>query len=429
MSTASNGIQAPVDSAESQEETPAGRCLATSQSNEVLGEFRLAPEAAAQEVLPERFRGALKRKRDVSLYIKEGKVVMQFAYNDLVKEAVKNHVRGRQWDPSVGLKGSWTCPIESLPDAVALWEHMGRAPTAELDQRAKDVQSCGGSRGISLQIRISPSTLENRSLGSVRVTFQYDADLVAAMKQLAPSTRSYDAPSRTWNVELLVLPELLEHLQPLGYSASTEMASIVKACEQLEQLLSSSNATSPTTSEESQSFKAALMTLVQLVRGRAPEALDRSNYGTAKRRKLTSQQKAWNGEPDFDHHHDDLFDLGLDLSLVLGRFSSFRLPVLPPADCDCGHPNRLVAGRHCCRYFGTFACRCGNQWTSAYCWKGEKQACRKCNFEQFPAKTEPLDGRAGLGTGKAHDVSRCSKCKSLGYDCSGSALSLSFSGC
>ena len=90
----------------------------------------------------------------------------------------------------------------------------------------------------------------------------------------------------------------------------------------------------------------------------------------------------------------------------------------PPADCDCGQPHKRVGGRHVCRYFGYFHCACGNRWTSAYTWKGEQQACRRCDRESAPAKTEKLDGRVGMGNGKPHDSSRCSMCAQLGYDCS-----------
>ena len=50
-----------------------------------------------------------------------------------------------------------------------------------------------------------------------------------------------------------------------------------------------------------------------------------------------------------------------------------------PPGCDCGKPWVKLGGRHVCRYFGTFRCGCGHEWTSAYCWKGEKQNCRRCD--------------------------------------------------
>jgi hypothetical protein len=95
---------------------------------------------------------------------------------------------------------------------------------------------------------------------------------------------------------------------------------------------------------------------------------------------------------------------------------------LPPAPdhCDCGQPRKMIGGRHFCRFYGSFECQqCANRWTSAFTWKGEKQACRKCNFEMLPWKTEQLDGRLPLSDIRgAHDTMRCSLCRKLGYDCS-----------
>ena len=88
-------------------------------------EFRLTkkdePAAAALPPLPAQYRDLLKRKRDVNLYIANGKVVWQFNYDAKVIDAVKTHIKGRRWEPSLGVKGCWTCPIESLPEAVALY--------------------------------------------------------------------------------------------------------------------------------------------------------------------------------------------------------------------------------------------------------------------------------------------------------------------
>ena len=46
------------------------------------------------------------------------------------------------------------------------------------------------------------------------------------------------------------------------------------------------------------------------------------------------------------------------------------------------------------------------------------QACRACNKESDPTKTEKLDGRIGMGNGRPHDCARCSMCAQLGRDCS-----------
>ena len=101
-------------------------------------------------------------------------------------------------------------------------------------------------------------------------------------------------------------------------------------------------------------------------------------------------------------------------------FCSLARRPLAPADCDCGHPHRLIGGRHCCQYYGSFKCsQCHNPWTSAYTWKGEKQACRNCNVEMMPWKTDQLECRLSMSTiSGAHDCARYAMCRKLGYDCS-----------
>lgn len=55
---------------------------------------------------PEEYRNLFHRKRDVNLYIKDGKVVWQFAYNAQVIRAIKEHIKGRAWNPNIGVKVS-----------------------------------------------------------------------------------------------------------------------------------------------------------------------------------------------------------------------------------------------------------------------------------------------------------------------------------
>ena len=235
----------------------------------------------------------------------------------------------------------------------------------------------------------------------------------------------------------------------------------------------------PSEIERDAELKAALTELQRLVGHSQAEgaassgAIDRSDVGTAKRRKLTAQQKKWaageRGGGYSDLHDDDLDsddDDDVCTAWVLGLYRGARhlyaphrdavVPGPPPADCDCGQPWKRVGGRHVCRYFGYFSCACGKRWTSAYTWKGERQvcvhvymhrlrpmwrilrpgtvvpgvvytvyghtsfaqACRACNKESDPTKTEKLDGRISMGNGRPHDCARCSMCAQLGRDCS-----------
>ena len=61
--------------------------------------------------------------------------------------------------------------------------------------------------------------LAARLIGLVVVGLDQHVEL-AAIKQLAPIQRSYNAQTREWPVDLLALPELLCYLAPLGYTPS-----------------------------------------------------------------------------------------------------------------------------------------------------------------------------------------------------------------
>ena len=171
-----------------------------------------------------------------------------------------------------------------------------------------------------------------------------------------------------------------------------------------------------------------------LVRNKALQAhSEQADEASRQARKLTAAQKAFaRGESayDFDDDSDDSVGGyggsygGGFLHAALNILRSYRRDAPPPpraapAGCECGQFWRLTAGRHVCRYFGHFQCgACANRWTSAYCWQGEKQEYKRCGANNLPHKKEPLDGRAGTGTGRPHDSSRCGMCKRLGRDCS-----------
>ena len=521
--------------------------------------------AAAAAALPALYRDALKRKQGVNLYIAGGRVIWQFAFNEPVIAAIKAHVKGRQWDPSIGPKGCWTCPLESLPEAIALYEHMGRTPDAPLKARARQIIDAHGGGSAADAIRLTVQLVGGGSardggggssgggggggadvIGRVVCAFQYDADVVAALKQLAPIQRAYDGQSKEWRIDLLALPELLVYLK--DYMPSQRLTDLANLVERLEELLyeeeepkafspppsqqqqppqpppphqappslaEGSNASGATggwlceaaeddlfdeallsvdidaivaASQSSQQppsqamaplstsgdapppaaasspgaassaadtgeeevaevlelgtretqIKSALTELQCLVRdakaGLLPGAIDHSDCGAAKRRKFTAQQEQWARGGDAyaysDGYSDDSDDWvsGLylrahqSLAARRGQDSSrgARGAGAAAADCDCGKPWKRVGGRHVCRYFGYFECGsgCGKRWTSAYTWKGERQACRACNRESAPYRTEQLDGREGMGNGKPHDSARCSMCRQLGRDCS-----------
>lgn len=343
---------------------------------------------------------------------------------------------------------------------------MGREVDDRLKKRAKEIEeSFGGtsaSDAIKLGIRFAlkeqaSSGCEN-SIGSVLVTFLYDAEVVSALKMLSPVQRSYNPSTKAWTVDILALPELLDHLQPLEYSPSNHLVDVASACKDLQSLLwgvepqtGDADTKQPVIDlvdtdgeveeslsagnelERSQKLEARLKKLITHIARQKSEGetasatkLDRSDCGEAKRQRLSESQMLWSARKSGDLDDDDIFGYGSFFGSSL--FSSFAKSHLrqssktrdtTPVDCDCGNPWKRVGGKHVCRYFGTFHCGCGNRWTSAFTWKGEKQACRSCNKESLPVKKDQLDGRPSKSTtGGAHDSARCAMCRRLGYDCS-----------
>eukprot|EP00746_Dinoflagellata_sp_MGD_P136259 gnl/MRDRNA2_/MRDRNA2_70225_c0_seq1.p1 gnl/MRDRNA2_/MRDRNA2_70225_c0~~gnl/MRDRNA2_/MRDRNA2_70225_c0_seq1.p1 ORF type:complete len:444 (+),score=69.09 gnl/MRDRNA2_/MRDRNA2_70225_c0_seq1:160-1491(+) len=417
-------------------------------------------------------------------------VCFQFNFNQNVIDAIKEHLPGRRWDAA---DRRWKCSLESLPEAIALYEHMGRTADPELKSRAAQVrEKCGG--GVSsatirlvVMFQISQASADSHDLprlGSCTLTCNYDPNIVAAIKQIPPAHRMYEPPTKSWKVDLLAMPELIEVLRPLGYTPNHKLGEVSRLLVQLSRLLflspppeqnnecpdvqpdnidpspspqNKSNGeclnaelnkshpasdkarelqgydqkpgTSDSSSDRALEVQRVMKQLTQLVQTEtcSAEGIDRSDVGSAKRRKLTRQQKAWrsggletfSGSEDSDFEDFDF----LPLLRHASNFDCFRNPrlIAPPRDCDCGNPHIIIAGRHHCRYYGTFRCSsCNNEWTSAYTWRGEKQACRRCETESFPVKTEPLEKRLGMSRiNGAHDCERCSKCQTLGYDCSG----------
>ena len=472
---------------------------------------------------PAEYRNAFRGKRNVNLYIQSGLVVWEFAFDRNIMKAIKEHIKGRAWNPNIGIKGCWTCPLESLPEACALYEHMGRTPSTDLKKRAQEIEKAYGGASASDAIKIvfrfslhqlSQACSPELSFGSATLTFFYDADVVAALKMLPPSQRNYDPVSKAWTVDILAIPTALEHLETVGYLPNKELKNIAGSIEDLEETMygncdssNTANKSPPSPSQllvqvkdekepssppipeltetfsadstatyngeprtpESSDERAADTNTTATTNGGSgiagsddlPEnakdleanlkrviaslakvsskvgALDRSDCGEAKRQRLTSSQEQWAmrqmlSHDEFDDSDDYLDYYGYSSFFQRDRFAMFATHVdsrikktseSKPVDCDCGRPWKRFGGVHTCRYFGTFRCNCGNRWTSAYCWKGERQACRSCNRESLPIEKEQLQGKEGKNAlGGHHDTARCEMCRKLGYDCSRSSL-------
>jgi len=421
------------------------------------GSKEKAIDKKKKQEFPEEFANVFYRKRGVNLYIKNELVVWEFAYNLLIMRAIKTHIKGRAWNPGLGC---WTCPLESLPDAIALYSHMGRTPDKALVKRAKEIEESyegtSATDAIKLSIRLALKETMMDSAMSMSATFFYDAHVVETIKMLPPSQRKYNPATKAWNIDLYALPSLLEFLEPLGYFPSKHLMDISESCQALHDVIyNKDNDPSEvlewnddwlTESEEDMKkvdpaaasiLEDKLKDLVALVgkQSTKAKAVNRSDYGDSKRRRLTSAQRDWSfksrdyddssysddwsdDEDDFDVRTSSFFEDHVLASYARNRLHQMTVKETSPVDCDCGRPWKKMDGKHMCRYFGTYHCSCGNRWASAYCWKDETQACRSCNSEQLPIQKDQLEGKLGNSTGGAHDSSRCAMCRRLGRDCS-----------
>ena len=61
--------------------------------------------------------------------------------------------------------------------------------------------------------------------------------MVAAIKMIPPTLRAYEPGTKTWTMNLLSFPSLLEFLSPLGYTPSSHLTDIAKAVQAVEQVL------------------------------------------------------------------------------------------------------------------------------------------------------------------------------------------------
>ena len=69
------------------------------------------------------------------------------------------------------------------------------------------------------------------------------------------------------------------------------------------------------------------------------------------------------------------------------------------------------------RSFGHYRCPCGSQWSSAYSWTDETQACKECGKQVLPHRQEPLHEATDPEMRSPHRQDLCGKCLRLGRLC------------
>jgi len=323
---------------------------------------------------PSNCRNILRRKQNVNLYIKDEQVIWQFRYDPIVISAVKT-IKGRQWNPKIGERGCWVCPIETLPECIALYEFMGRTPDKNLKDRAADITRLynGGSASDTIKISVKfslpassvpPSQNNNQhqqqnqqhisSFGTADFSFLYDAEVVTSLKMVPPSFRNYDPDTKMWTIQLLALPHALEFLSEIGYLGLSEaLKDLSESLASLDSILHgehdtsadsevipdrpssntikiegvsetqiplTSSSTSPDETMKSRNakLKETVKQIGSILRGSKKESdkqFDRSDCGHAKQRRLTSAQIEYSNRLycfESGWEHDYIFDDHID---------------------------------------------------------------------------------------------------------------------
>jgi hypothetical protein len=105
--------------------------------------------------------------------------------------------------------------------------------------RAKQIGSISDAVKLTVTLLAATSGVDPDVIGRIVCSFEYDTDVVSALKQLAPTQRSYNPTTHDWPIDLLALPELLVHLaaEPLGYRPSAKLTKFAGVCGRLEELL------------------------------------------------------------------------------------------------------------------------------------------------------------------------------------------------
>jgi hypothetical protein len=184
--------------------------------------------------------------REARLYMRGDWVVMDFKYSELFKAAVKDNVPDRRWEERLK---EWTCPLASLPYAVALYSKAGYTVGKTLTTRASHVMQAPGFNSVKVCVSLDDAATGMvggggaggggaggsggasggagalPKVGHATLSFAFDRDLVTAIKEAIPPTqRRYNPDTKEWVVDLLALPHLIQMLRdPSGYASLIEL--------------------------------------------------------------------------------------------------------------------------------------------------------------------------------------------------------------
>jgi hypothetical protein len=183
----------------------------------------------------EKYAGILIHNEEADITVVDDRVQLNFRFNKNVIEAIKVYISSRTYNH---VTKSWSCPFSSLGTAMKLYQFMGKKVTIDQQYLTPEIMD-RHDRVITVDIHFpdTRSVIENllrlRSddmeevvsppLGSdsavALVTFDFDAEVVAALKELDPYYRSYNPQKKEWKVSCFLLSELLEKFNRLNYKS------------------------------------------------------------------------------------------------------------------------------------------------------------------------------------------------------------------
>jgi len=185
-------------------------------------------------IFDEKYANILARNAAANITIDGGRVQLQFRFNIKVIEAIKLYISHRSYDHATK---SWSCPLSSLSVAIKLYEFMGKVVTIDPQYLTSDATD-SYDRLVKIDIHFpsgreslpphhtsdsngQPPAFDNVSGGFALVTFDYDAEVVTALKEIDPYRRSYNPRKKEWTVDLLFLFDVVEKLYALNYRSVT----------------------------------------------------------------------------------------------------------------------------------------------------------------------------------------------------------------
>ena len=173
----------------------------------------------------EKYANVMSRNLEADIVVQGDRVHLKFRFNWTVIEAIKRYISSRSYDP---VTKSWTCPLTSLNTAVKLYAHMGRVVTVDMSPLPPSVIS-RSDRVVKIVIHFliaenGENIISNsRDVAAIAiVTFDFDAEIVTALKELDPYYRSYHPSKKEWRINCILLSELMEKLNTLGYNCVTQ---------------------------------------------------------------------------------------------------------------------------------------------------------------------------------------------------------------